>query len=48
MYLVHFFKLKDLCKNLDNVTMPINANEYIKNDVIIDIKNKLKKDLKDY
>jgi len=43
MYLVHFFKLKDLCKNLDNVTMPINANEYIKNDVIIDIKNKFKK-----
>jgi hypothetical protein len=40
MYLVHFFKLKDLKKNIDNIPCNINI---IKDDVINDVKIKFKK-----
>jgi hypothetical protein len=48
MFLVHFFKVKDLCKDVNNlnITFPVNANEYIKYNVIVDIKQKFKKRFK--
>ena len=41
MYLVHFFKTKDLKKNINK--FPVKANEYINEDIINDVKEKFKK-----
>ena len=41
MYLVHFFKTDDLIKDI--IQFPASANEYIKEEVINDVKQKFKK-----
>ena len=44
MYLVHFFKTDDLKKHITE--FPVSANDYIKEDVITDVKLKFKKRFK--
>lgn len=43
MYLVHFFKTCDLLKPILDSDFPVNANEYIKPEIITDIKDKFRK-----